>query len=195
MFYVQSLLYCFSMLFIRLAILIFYHRLFAPHPVRIAISIVTSIVVGIGIASVFTSIFQCTPIRYSWNKSIGGRCLESNKHYMGGPVTSFLLDVIILILPFIPLWKLRMPTRRKLNWMFLCSVGGLWVFSSLASQSISIHLWRRQHLFFGYNSWIILRPASVFRLLLYVPRDSRAILPKKLIIVWCRELRWFRPVD
>lgn len=123
------------MLSIRLAILLFYHRLFPTLRMRIAIPIITSIVIGIGIASVFTSIFQCTPIRYSWNKSVEGSCLESNKHYMGGPVTSFLLDLIILILPFEVVWQLQLSTRKKIDLMFVLSVGGLSVVSSPANQS------------------------------------------------------------
>lgn len=114
------------MLFIRLAILILYHKLFRKiRRIRITISIITSIVVATGIGSVFTSIYQCTPIRYSWNKAVEGRCLDSNKLYMGGPVTSFLLDLIILILPLQAVWRIQLPMRRRLALIFAMSVGGL----------------------------------------------------------------------
>lgn len=120
----QSLIYCFSMFFIRLTVLLLYHRIFLQ---RRAIYITTSAVVGITIGSVFTSIFQCTPIRYSWNKEIEGYCLDSNKHYIGGPMTSFLLDLIILILPLPPIWRLQLSAREKLRLMLILCVGGLWV--------------------------------------------------------------------
>lgn len=119
MFYVQSLLYCFLMLFNRLAILLVYYGCFHSHPTRIIISVIISMVVGIGIGSVFTSIFQCTPVRYSWDKAVEGHCLDSNEHYLGGPVTGFLLDLVILILPLEPLWRVRLPTRTKLGVMFV----------------------------------------------------------------------------
>lgn len=127
MFYVQSLFYCFSMLLIRLAILLFYDTILfglGRRRKRI-IFIIISIVVGTGMGSVFTSIFQCTPIRYSWDKTIEGHCLDSNKHYMGGPVTSFLLDLIILILPLPTVWRIQLPMRKKLGVIFLLSIGGL----------------------------------------------------------------------
>lgn len=116
------------MFLVRLTVLLLYHRIFSElFKLHIAIYITTSAVVGITIGSVFTSIFQCTPIRYSWNKAIEGHCLDSNKHYIGGPMTSFLLDLIILILPLRPNRMLHMPVRRRLSLMLILCVGGLWV--------------------------------------------------------------------
>ena len=126
MLYVQSLLYCVLMLFIRLAILRCYHQLFRIiRRMRIAISITTIIVVGVGIGSMFTTIFQCTPIRYSWNKAIKGHCLDRNKSYIGGPISSFFLDLIVLILPLECVWKLQLSIQKKFYLIFVFSVGGL----------------------------------------------------------------------
>ena len=137
MLYVQSLLNCFSMSLIRLAILYFYLYLFGVGQTRrIAIYIVATIVVCIGIGSLFISIFQCTPIRYSWNKAIEGHCLD-NKYYVWSPVMSFLLDLTVMILPIVNLWSLRVSMRTKLYVMILLSVGGVWVFPLPACRSDS----------------------------------------------------------
>lgn len=122
----QSLFYCFSIFFVRFTVLLLYYRIFSHiDKIRIAIFLTTSAVVGITIGSVFTSIFQCTPIEYSWNKAIEGHCLDNNKHYVGGPMTSFLVDFIILVLPLRTTWSMQMPVRKKLIITFIFSVGGL----------------------------------------------------------------------
>lgn len=38
---------------------------------------------------------------------------------------SFLLDLTVMILPFVSLWSLQMSMRKKLCWMILLSVGGV----------------------------------------------------------------------
>ena len=89
-----------------------------------AIYIITTIVVCFAIGSVFISIFQCTPIIYSWNKAIEGHCLD-NRYYIWSSVMSFLLDLTVMILPFVGLWPIKISMRKKLGLMILLSVGGV----------------------------------------------------------------------
>jgi len=67
------------------------------------------------VAFLFVFIFRCTPITKVWKQQQGERkhCIgiESNYAYA---VSSVVLDILVLSMPWPIVWKLHMPTRQKI---------------------------------------------------------------------------------
>ena len=78
-----------------------------------------------GVGSIFIAVFQCTPIRYSWDKSIEGHCLDRQKNYAMVPVMSFFLDFIIMVMPVWPIWQTHLSAGRKYKLIAMFLIGGL----------------------------------------------------------------------
>lgn len=92
---------------------------------RAACYIVTFLVMCNGIGSIFIAVFQCSPIRYFWDTSIEGHCLDQRQNYVAGPVTSFFLDLVIIILPLPIIFSLTIGAAKKCYLIAIFSIGGL----------------------------------------------------------------------
>ena len=57
---------------------------------------------------------MCTPREKIWNKLITtGHCLSVNAAFMTTGIFNVVSDFSILILPMFPIWKLKLPPRKK----------------------------------------------------------------------------------
>ncbi|MCJ1353513.1 MAG: hypothetical protein MMC33_003499 [Icmadophila ericetorum] len=108
---------------IKTSILLLYRRIFTTHdkPFETALYLVMGYVTVFAIAETFASVFGCIPISYFWNQikdstlragTCGTNFLIVQKILNG---LSLVADFLILILPSIVLWKLRMTLGRKLG--------------------------------------------------------------------------------
>lgn len=109
----------------KLSLLWFYHRIFLSKRFRIV-----WICLAIGsaiwcIGSVAAVTFACTPIHAFWDKSIDGRCIDFKTLMFSITAPNVGLDVILLVLPLIPLWKLKLDRPRKIALMSVFILGGL----------------------------------------------------------------------
>ena len=117
------------MFLVKTGILLQYLRLFAPQKIvnpflwysaRIII-VVTGIYYTI---STFITIFACSPREAIWNPLIlEHRCLDNNTLVLVTCLYNILSDIIILLLPARAVWKLRIPTRRKVGIVLLFAIG------------------------------------------------------------------------
>jgi hypothetical protein len=59
--------------------------------------------------------FRCVPTAAIWNKDIKDAVcnIDGDKFFMGTITTHFLLDVIILVLPVLPVVNLRLRASQK----------------------------------------------------------------------------------
>lgn len=69
--------------------------------------------------------FRCVPVQSLWDYSITDKVcnIDSGKFFMGTITTHFLLDIIILILPLIEVFRLRMRLGQKLAVAALFLIG------------------------------------------------------------------------
>lgn len=73
-----------------------------------------------------TTIFQCHPISFAWNKSIpGGKCINFNAAAWTNAAFNILQDLLIIVLPISELRKLRLETKKKIELYLMFGLGGL----------------------------------------------------------------------
>lgn len=113
--YFNSLCYAASLACSKISILLFYWRLFKFSRIRTAILILLVISTMWLILRTFMLTFRCVPTRAIWDKTIPAVCnIDSDKFFLATITTHFILDVIILVLPIVPVCRLRLPLQQKL---------------------------------------------------------------------------------
>lgn len=71
-------------------------------------------------------IFQCTPIRFFWDKSVaGGHCVRQYEFYVAGGAITMISVVIAFFLPIPIIWGLKITTSKKWALVVAFSVGGV----------------------------------------------------------------------
>ncbi|KAH6989552.1 hypothetical protein BKA56DRAFT_576029 [Ilyonectria sp. MPI-CAGE-AT-0026] len=130
----NSLTYAFSIACSKLAILCLYWRIFKISMIRIPIQALIAICIGWIILRTFMLIFRCIPVQYYWDKSIQGSCKISDTQFFFGTVfTHFLMDVVILILPVVEVFKLRLRLGQKLAISGLFIIGAIVCLASIGA--------------------------------------------------------------
>jgi hypothetical protein len=104
----------------KVSILAFYLRVFGIiRWFQIACLTVMGIVITFTISSITVSIFQCSPVKYAFDKSGTGTCINLGKFWFANAGYNIGTDVIIIILPILVVNTLQLPTRSKIA---LCGV-------------------------------------------------------------------------
>lgn len=88
-------------------------------------------------SQVFPTIFQCSPIAYSWNKTIvGGYCINVHVMWIVQDILFLVLDIYVVVLPLPMIWNLQItrPEKIAISGMFL--LGSLYVQYSPAERGI-----------------------------------------------------------
>ncbi|KAF2147766.1 hypothetical protein K461DRAFT_325195 [Myriangium duriaei CBS 260.36] len=103
----------------KLSILFLYRRLF-PNPAYNIANTIWCIVIGAwAIAFIFGTVFQCTPINTVWlspfAEATPGKCADTMPFYAAGAITDLITDVLVLALPIPMVWRLQLPTRKKIG--------------------------------------------------------------------------------
>lgn len=89
-------------------------------------------------SQVVPTIFQCSPIAYSWNKTIvGGHCINVHVMWIVQDILFLVLDIYVVILPLPMIWNLRItrPEKIAISGMFL--LGSLCVQCSSAKRTLA----------------------------------------------------------
>ncbi|KAM0340380.1 hypothetical protein ACHAPU_010516 [Fusarium lateritium] len=120
-----SLTYSYSIGLSKLSILLFYWRIFKQSAIRIPIQVMLVVSGAWLILRTFMVIFHCLPVQAYWDKSIEGAVCKINdsQFFFGTCLTHFILDVVILALPVIEVFKLRLRLGQKIAITALFVVG------------------------------------------------------------------------
>ena len=78
-----------------------------------------------GAALILTSIFECSPISYQWDKTIEGRCIDQLAYFRWICVPNAIHDVAILLIPAPVVWKLKIDMRRKMALLCVFFLGSV----------------------------------------------------------------------
>ncbi|KAF7537886.1 hypothetical protein G7Z17_g12768 [Cylindrodendrum hubeiense] len=128
----NSLTYAFSIASSKLAILFLYWRIFKISIIRIPIQVLIVMSIMWIILRTFMLIFRCIPVQYYWDKTIPGSCkISDNQFFFGTVFTHFLMDIAILILPILEVFRLRLRLGQKLAISGLFIVGGIVCLASI----------------------------------------------------------------
>jgi hypothetical protein len=125
-FYFVEKVYTMCIWITKISILCFYLRIFPERRFRrttYSIIIASSIAVT---ALIIASIFQCTPISYSWNEWDGehvGHCTHVNAQIWANAGINILFDLIVIVLPLPQIWGLKISWDKKLGVLFMFGLG------------------------------------------------------------------------
>lgn len=76
------------------------------------------------VVSAFITIFACSSREAIWNPLIAdAQCIDNNTVVLITCLFNIVSDIIILILPARAVWKLRIPTRKKVGIVLLFVIG------------------------------------------------------------------------
>ncbi|KAM5366846.1 hypothetical protein ACJZ2D_010298 [Fusarium nematophilum] len=121
----NSLCYASSLASSKISILSFYWRLFKLSTIRIPILLMLGMSVIWIILRTFMLIFRCVPVQSIWDKTITGAVcnIDGGKFFLGTITTHFIMDIIILILPIIEVFRLHLRLGQKLGIVALFVLG------------------------------------------------------------------------
>lgn len=131
----------FAITFTKLSIIATYLRLFPYQVVRIIMFITGAVTIGVCIAAVFTTIFQCVPVKAAWDFTIkDAKCVQFTHYLYATTAINVTTDLILCITPIKYIINLQQPKRQRLVLSFLFFFGGLYVSSSSHDLHLLTHL-------------------------------------------------------
>ncbi|KAL9043680.1 MAG: hypothetical protein Q9214_003137, partial [Letrouitia sp. 1 TL-2023] len=107
----------------KCAILWLYTSIFTLGKFPIIARIMMAISVGYGISFLVTFLTNCHPVDQMWNPAPDGYCKNITIEEEVNTSINLAIDVIIVLLPLPPVWKLQMRTSKKLAISALFGVG------------------------------------------------------------------------
>ncbi|KAH7392522.1 hypothetical protein BKA66DRAFT_510100 [Pyrenochaeta sp. MPI-SDFR-AT-0127] len=108
----------------KVSILIQYLRIFPVRRFRKACFGVLGVVVAYGAWAIFSSIFICNPVAFSWDKSIpGGHCMNQLVVWFTNAGMNIAQDVIILLMPMPVIRTLQIPKGQKTGLVTMFALG------------------------------------------------------------------------
>ncbi|KAF0323569.1 satratoxin biosynthesis SC1 cluster protein 4 [Colletotrichum asianum] len=126
---------------VKASVLLMYYRIFPTTGMKVGGYVLGGLTLAWWLAVVLVSTFQCTPVHKAWNPLMeGGKCLDTNKFFLGNSIPSIITDALILCLPVLEVSKLQVRRSQKvaIGGMFL--LGGLVVVISCIRLKVVIDL-------------------------------------------------------
>lgn len=130
-FYAAQVLYKVVITLNKMALLVFYLRIFPNQRFRVLCYAGLVFVSFSGIAYIFATIFQCTPVAYYWNRSLGGHCIQSAPFWISYATINIVTDFYILCLPMPLLYRLSLSKKSKWGIMACFAMGGFVCFTTI----------------------------------------------------------------
>ncbi|KAL3421569.1 hypothetical protein PVAG01_08015 [Phlyctema vagabunda] len=109
----------------KTSILLQYLRVFVGTRIRFACWFSIGVVFCYAMWAIFSNLFACTPIAFTWDKSLHGHCIERKFLWLFNASFNIISDVVILVLPMPVLSSLKLPRKQKFVLMAIFAAGGL----------------------------------------------------------------------
>ncbi|KAL9025593.1 MAG: hypothetical protein Q9196_005609 [Gyalolechia fulgens] len=118
----------------KLAVLLFYQRIFQGRLIQTAVWFMVGIDFIWTIGFFFSNLLQCYPIKVNWTAlgNLVGYCVDTNKLIVYQSWSDVATNVVILGLPLPCIWALQMSIKRKLAVCGIFLLGALTVGSGIA---------------------------------------------------------------
>ncbi|VUC33942.1 unnamed protein product [Clonostachys rosea] len=134
--YVAELFYAFALFFGKVSILAFYWRMFGVTNIKLPIQILLGCAIVWIIIRTFMGIWHCVPIHAFWDANAGGYCaIDDSKFFFGTILVHVFIDLAILSLPVVQIYKLNLPIMQKIGVMLMFMFG---VFICVAAVAIIV---------------------------------------------------------
>lgn len=122
-----EIIYMASVTFPKIAILLFFLRIFVDRVVRALVWVLVIVMVMFFIAGLILALALCRPYAFKWDKTIHGTCGDIMAGYRWVSIPSIVTDFFILVIPIPVIWKLQMNRGKKIGVILTFMVGGLYV--------------------------------------------------------------------
>ena len=109
---------------IKLAVLLFYWRIFPSPNFRRATYFMAVFIICYFIACIITFVLQCYPAYAFWEPAAAEHCINRNSFYIAAAALGLLTDVSLVVMPMPVLWGLKMSTRKKVGISAVFVLGG-----------------------------------------------------------------------
>lgn len=128
--YVNEIISTVTIALSRAAVLLLYTRIFSVQTYfNILVNIIHALNMVWGLAFTLTYIFQCWPIDLQWKKVYGhrgtGKCINGAPQRNTYAISSVLLDILMLLLPWPYILRMHIPARDKI------AIGGFFLLGAL----------------------------------------------------------------
>ena len=127
MHYVLNILYSCALLPTKIAIVLFYRRIFPTQGFRRMANAMLALLVCAWLALSIPAIFVCTPISFYWNKEQDGTCINEYRLIMCGGALTLLTDFLVLVMPMPLVWRLQVSRKQRVALSLIFMLGGLYV--------------------------------------------------------------------
>ncbi|RDW89702.1 hypothetical protein BP6252_01734 [Coleophoma cylindrospora] len=134
-FYICELFYILTITLTKLSLLLFFRRIFPSEKFNICVWIMIGFVIASNFSILMALTFQCLPFYGNWTnwayKVNPVQCIDQYAAVFVAAGLSITHDAIILVMPLPLLWKLQLHWRKKVNLLFMFSVGSFVLICSL----------------------------------------------------------------
>lgn len=110
----------------KLAVLWMYKHIFPARPVKIAVYTLIGLEVSFMIAFLPIFLTICNPPSAFWSLDAteqAAKCHPIQRQQYASVITNMVLDLAVVILPLPEIWKLRLPTSKKVFITFMFGLG------------------------------------------------------------------------
>ena len=120
-----EVIYATGVVLVKFSLIFLYRRIFPNRRLHISLWIVGGVVICMGIAADFLAIFNCVPVRGSWDPTIKARCINFNAWIIVHGTQNVVTDFVLLCLPMPLVWRLNMAVTRKIQVSSIFVLGAL----------------------------------------------------------------------
>ncbi|RYP00106.1 hypothetical protein DL763_001035 [Monosporascus cannonballus] len=120
---IGSIIWLLATMFMKLAVLWLYFRIFTTQKFRRWSYSMFALVVCYGITFLAVFINLCQPVSHLWNPVPGGRCWPMVYQEYASLSLNLALDTVIVAMPMPVLWGLQMPFGKKVVVSIMFSIG------------------------------------------------------------------------
>ncbi|KAM0432971.1 hypothetical protein ACHAPT_004676 [Fusarium lateritium] len=133
---VAEVLYAWNLGWTKLSLLLMYYRIFRVPYFKKMAWIVSTFVFAWVICITFLFIFICIPVEKLWYPDVPGRCINQVGTWIANAASTIFTDVVILMLPLPPIWKLQLGRSEKVGLTTAFALGFFVVFASAYRTSV-----------------------------------------------------------
>ncbi|KAH7126037.1 hypothetical protein EDB81DRAFT_203112 [Dactylonectria macrodidyma] len=133
---VAEILYAFNLGWTKLSLLLMYYRIFrVPYFKRMAWIVGTFVMCWV-VTITFLFVFICVPVEKLWYPELPGHCINQVGTWIANAASTIFTDIVILLLPLRPIWRLQLSKSEKIGLMVAFGLGFFVVFASAYRTSV-----------------------------------------------------------
>ncbi|KAI1111253.1 hypothetical protein F5Y14DRAFT_443449 [Nemania sp. NC0429] len=155
----STILYCFTLMLIKAAMLLEWIRMFVPGYAHNTFWWICSGMIvansGLYVATIVTINLICVPQERIWHRWVPGTCININAFNIFIAAFNLAFDLLILFLPHRIIWKLALTRQQKIGVSIVFSVGAFACVSAAGRVASSINMSFTQDTTYAYSRHLL----------------------------------------